>query len=72
LGDAVAEGPVFLFALDEIDEHVLHSQPRIFLKQFRGAGKEGLFLLGSARVVGRDLNDDQIVAIGDTQITLSA
>ena len=64
----MAEGPVLLGHLDDVDEHVLGPQAWALAQQLRGARKQCLFLLQAARVVGGDLDEHHVVAAGHAQV----
>ena len=69
LRDAVADGPVLGQRLDEIDEDILRPNAGIVGELFDDAAIKRLLLREAARVVDRQLNDDEIIAARDSEIS---
>src|SRR5262249_52935083 len=68
LRHAVAERPVLLQHFDQVDEHVLRSDARLRPEEIRDARIERLLLRQRSRVVGGDLDDDDVVAAREAEI----
>src|SRR6185312_11562631 len=66
--DTVAERPVLLGHLDQIDEHVLAAQAGVGGEPLDDAPVERLLLLFAAGVAHRQLDDHKIVAARDAEI----
>src|SRR5712675_1294531 len=64
--DAVAEGPVFLCDLDQVDPGILAPQAER-REVVRDAPEEGSFLLQAAADADRDLHDDDVVGASDAE-----
>src|SRR5215469_14650054 len=64
---ALAEGPVLLLHLDEVDEDVLSPEPQALVEPVRDCPVEGLLHLGGAPLVEEDLDDDAILRALDAQ-----
>lgn len=68
LRDAVAEGPVLLRNLDQVDEHVLRTQTGVLTQIGDDGAVERLLLRQGARIRDGELQDDEVAAAGDVQI----
>src|SRR5215471_17554204 len=68
LRDAVAERPVFLFDLDEVDDDVLAPQADACAEAVGDGLVEGLFGLDGPSVVEGELDDQRVGAALDSQI----
>ena len=64
---AVAEGPVLALGLDEVDDDVLPRHARLRREPIDDAGKERLLLFGGPAFRCRDLDEDDLVAMRDSQ-----
>src|SRR5215510_4420492 len=62
---AVAERPVLLVHLDQVDEHVLRPDAWTLGKALDDSPEQRLLLFDRARVAHRELQDDEIVAAVD-------
>lgn len=58
----MAERPILLCHFDQADEHIVWPQAGTLAQQLRDAQVQRLLLLQRARVVGRDLDEDQVIA----------
>src|SRR5882724_1486798 len=65
---AVAERPVLLLHLDQIDENVLAPQAGTGRKTLGDALEQLLLLLEGAGVIRGDLDEDQVARIGNSEI----
>src|ERR1700749_5305968 len=65
LRDAVTDGPVLLRSVENLHEHVLGTDARIFAEQLRDAPVQRLFLLRRAAVEHGDLDVDDVLAADD-------
>src|SRR5262245_33114196 len=68
LGDSVAERPILLQDLDDVDEQVLAPQLGRFRQDVRHPGIERLLLLEPAGVVAEDLHEHLVVAALDLRV----
>ena len=68
LGDAIPERPVFLFDLDQADEHILRLETDRLLQTLGNGLVQRLLQLDCATFVQRDLNHDQIIGVRNVQI----
>src|SRR5262245_8461613 len=68
LRGAIAEGPVLLGHLDQIDEHVLRTQAWVAGKPIDDALVQRLLLLDAAGVADGELDDHEIVAPLDAEV----
>src|SRR5215510_4814165 len=68
LCDAVAEGPILLLDLDQVDEDVLRAHVQLEAQAFDYALVEGLFHLDATAFVQRDLDGDEAVGAVDVEI----
>src|SRR5258708_17143266 len=68
LRDAVAEGPVLLLHLDEIDEDILAPEPDAFVQPIGDRLVEGLLDLDRATFVEGELDDQRVCAAFDAEI----
>src|SRR5215213_10434455 len=64
-GEAVAEGPVFLLHLDQVDEHVLGAHAELALQAFGQRLVEKALLFQAAPFAQRDLNRDEAIRSRD-------
>src|SRR5262249_44448067 len=64
----VAERPVLLVHLDQVDEHVLRPDARTLGKALDDSAEQRLLLFDRARVAHRELQDDEIVAAVDSGV----
>src|ERR1700722_2397008 len=65
---AVAEGPVLLLNLDEIDDNVLAPEPDTIVQPISDRLVEGLLDLDCASLVEGELDDQRICAAFDVEI----
>src|ERR1700722_99773 len=65
---AVAEGPVLLLDLDEIDENVLTPEPDTIVQPISDRLVKGLFDLDGASLVEGELDDQRVCAAFDVEI----
>src|SRR5262249_58102879 len=68
LGDAIAEGPVLLDDLDEVDEDVLQPDARLLGEIPSDRGEEILLLVEAPAERHRDLNEHDAVRARDAEI----
>src|ERR1700722_18864143 len=68
LAYAVAEGPVLLLDLDEIDENVLTPEPDTIVQPISDRLVKGLFDLDGASLVEGELDDQRVRAAFDVEI----
>ena len=68
LGNAVAEGPVFLLHLDKVDENVLTSEANALVHPVGDCFVEGFFGLDRPSLVEGELDDQRVRASIDSEI----
>src|SRR5262245_6429918 len=70
LGFAVAEGPILLLDLDEVDEHVLAAHIEALVQSIGDGLVEGALLLERSSLVERQLDEDAVLGPPDTKVVL--
>src|SRR5262245_44200416 len=69
LGFAVAEGPILLLDLDEVDEHVLAEHIEAPLQSIGDRLVESTLLVERSPLVERQLDEDAVLGPSDAEVT---